>query len=265
MPPVGKTIEWNIYQNTNIFIQEIVAILSQWVGFEQAAWMSVNQKRLKIQTPEWPILSKNQPRLSKTAIWFYWQFSLTSINFPSKITHRCTHEPDITVARQKPVRKVRPSHQTFVLGNVIPSHTIYCFQTEKTSHLQVQTGVFPDGGCQRNVTSRIFCHWTEWIMKYRRGLWIGAWSPTFNGLQTEPTFGLCNHSPDSKVHVAHMGPTWILSVPGGPHVGPMNLGIMVQAITTWTDVGLSSNVFCCMHLRIIPQEVLMNLSQKPLI
>ena len=30
---------------------------------------------------------------------------------------------------------------------------------------------------------------------------------------------------DSKVHVAHMGPTWALSVPSGPHVGPMNLAI----------------------------------------
>ena len=31
--------------------------------------------------------------------------------------------------------------------------------------------------------------------------------------------------PDSKVHVAHMGPTWFLSAPGGPHVGPINLPI----------------------------------------
>ena len=28
--------------------------------------------------------------------------------------------------------------------------------------------------------------------------------------------------PDSKVHVAYMGPTWVLSAPGGPHVGSMN-------------------------------------------
>ena len=27
--------------------------------------------------------------------------------------------------------------------------------------------------------------------------------------------------PDSKVHGANMGPTWVLSVPDGPHVGPM--------------------------------------------
>ena len=31
--------------------------------------------------------------------------------------------------------------------------------------------------------------------------------------------------PDSKVHVANMEPTWVLSAPGGPHVGPMNLAI----------------------------------------
>ena len=29
----------------------------------------------------------------------------------------------------------------------------------------------------------------------------------------------------SKVHVANMGPTWVLLAPGGPHVGPMNLAI----------------------------------------
>ena len=31
--------------------------------------------------------------------------------------------------------------------------------------------------------------------------------------------------PDSKVHWANMGPTWVLSAPDGPHVGPMNLAI----------------------------------------
>ena len=31
--------------------------------------------------------------------------------------------------------------------------------------------------------------------------------------------------PDSKVHVALMGPTWVLSAPGGPHLGPINLDI----------------------------------------
>ena len=48
----------------------------------------------------------------------------------------------------------------------------------------------------------------------------------------ECTNGLNN--PDSKVHGANMGPTWVLSAPDGPHVGPMNLaireGIVVSSI-----------------------------------
>ena len=31
--------------------------------------------------------------------------------------------------------------------------------------------------------------------------------------------------PDSRAHGANMGPTWILSAPGGPHVDPVNLAI----------------------------------------
>ena len=31
--------------------------------------------------------------------------------------------------------------------------------------------------------------------------------------------------PDSKVHEANMGPTWVLSAPDGPHVDPMNFAI----------------------------------------
>ena len=31
--------------------------------------------------------------------------------------------------------------------------------------------------------------------------------------------------PDSKVHGANMGPTWVLSAPGGPNVGSRNLAI----------------------------------------
>ena len=36
---------------------------------------------------------------------------------------------------------------------------------------------------------------------------------------------IVNNNPDSKIHGANMGPTWVLSAPGGPHVGPMNLAI----------------------------------------
>ena len=43
-------------------------------------------------------------------------------------------------------------------------------------------------------------------------------------------------TPDSKVHVAHMGPTWVLSTPGWPHVGPMNFVIR----------GVSQDLHCYM-------------------
>ena len=33
------------------------------------------------------------------------------------------------------------------------------------------------------------------------------------------------HRPDIKLHGANMGPTWVLSAPDGPHVGPMNIAI----------------------------------------
>ena len=35
---------------------------------------------------------------------------------------------------------------------------------------------------------------------------------------------------DITVHVPNMGPTWVLLAPGGPHVGPMKLAIMVLNI-----------------------------------
>ena len=39
---------------------------------------------------------------------------------------------------------------------------------------------------------------------------------------------LLQKAPDSKVHGANMGPTWVLSAPDGPHVGPMNFAIRGQ-------------------------------------
>ena len=35
------------------------------------------------------------------------------------------------------------------------------------------------------------------------------------------------HLPGSKVYGANMGPTWVLSAPDGPHVGPTNLAFRV--------------------------------------
>ena len=39
--------------------------------------------------------------------------------------------------------------------------------------------------------------------------------------------------PDSKFHGANMGPTWVLSAPDGPHVGPMNFAIRDMKKNQW--------------------------------
>ena len=38
--------------------------------------------------------------------------------------------------------------------------------------------------------------------------------------------------PESKVHGANIWPTWVLSAPDGPHVGPMSLDIRVRVYHT---------------------------------
>ena len=43
---------------------------------------------------------------------------------------------------------------------------------------------------------------------------------------------IIEHDPDSKVHGANMGPTWVLSATDGPHVGPMDLAI--RGHKAWT-------------------------------
>ena len=53
-------------------------------------------------------------------------------------------------------------------------------------------------------------------------------------------------TPDNKFHVVHMGPTWVLSSPGGPHVGPMNLALRdclhCSNMTEQTDIPHTSTI-----------------------
>ena len=44
--------------------------------------------------------------------------------------------------------------------------------------------------------------------------------------------GKCT-TPDSKVHGDNMRPSWVLSAPDGPHVGPMNLAIRDPIFGGW--------------------------------
>ena len=60
--------------------------------------------------------------------------------------------------------------------------------------------------------------------------------------------------PDSKVHGANMGPTWVLSAPDGPHVGPMNLAIrdVYQAIQpNHTQTSTDLQIFCFVYTQYV--------------
>ena len=51
------------------------------------------------------------------------------------------------------------------------------------------------------------------------------WEIGIGNVQIKFKFKFQNKFPDSKVHGANMGPTWVLSAPDGPHIGPMNIAV----------------------------------------
>ena len=64
------------------------------------------------------------------------------------------------------------------------------------------------------------------------------------------TVSQCQIIPDSKVHGTNMGPTWVLSAPCGPHVGPMNLAIRDPLTTTVLRTWFYRCFFSCQWFRM---------------
>ena len=64
--------------------------------------------------------------------------------------------------------------------------------------------------------------------------------------------------PESKIHGANKGPTWVLSAPDGPHVGPMNLAIGVGKYYLLRYVEISAQVTCCFfdehHIKLTVEQ-----------
>ena len=52
-------------------------------------------------------------------------------------------------------------------------------------------------------------------------------------------------NPDINVYGANMGSTWVLSAPGGTHVGPINLAIREETSTdNWMYMSAKSHPIC---------------------
>ena len=60
--------------------------------------------------------------------------------------------------------------------------------------------------------------------------------------------------PDSKVFVANMGPIWVLSAPGGPHVGPMKIVIWVVFLE-YSDLSIRIVAYALSKMSKIMQVV----------
>ena len=72
--------------------------------------------------------------------------------------------------------------------------------------------------------------------------------------------------PDSKAHGAIMGPTWVLSTPDGPHVGPMNLAIgdVNGCVENYPDRTLIVPAACSMNVALILRTAIFALLVIPL-
>ena len=71
-----------------------------------------------------------------------------------------------------------------------------------------------------------------WSLPWRNTPWIQHWD--IRKLMSI-------YIPDSKVHGANMGPTWVLSAPDGPHIVPMDLAI--RNVITYPCADLSKTLF----------------------
>ena len=61
-----------------------------------------------------------------------------------------------------------------------------------------------------------FVDYRKWLLNQL------TWLKVIHSGQSGTRFNITQDIPDSEVHGVIMGPTWVLSAPDGPHVGPMN-------------------------------------------
>ena len=61
-----------------------------------------------------------------------------------------------------------------------------------------------------------FVDYRKWLLNQL------TWLKVIHTWQSGTRFNITQDIPDSEVHGVNMGPTWVLSAPDGPHVGPMN-------------------------------------------
>ena len=78
-------------------------------------------------------------------------------------------------------------------------------------------------------------YWSKPAIKSSTVPQIVSFTNIIQFLERQVVLNTVCYSPDSKVHVANMGPIWGRQNPGGPHISPMNLAILelLTPFLTW--------------------------------
>ena len=88
-----------------------------------------------------------------------------------------------------------------------------------TKHITAQVKIIShsnlNSSCMFFCSCVPVCRWTQFASTSTEMFWYTKTVP----------WTVWYAVPDSKIHGVTMGPTWVLSAPVGPHVGPMNLAI----------------------------------------
>ena len=160
---------------------------------------------------------------------FQWEFSQSWVNFLSKRGHRQSRvrQPKARLGKifanvlmEDLIVKIYSAMPTMVC---IPLH-MYClsFRIVVCNSQGVQYYKAKSHWADSAIASD--SHWLlhKWVHEYDYILPKGDFYKFALRWRSQEHV---DDNPDSNVHGANMGPTWVLSAPDGPHVSPMNLAI----------------------------------------
>ena len=153
---------------------------------------------------------------------------------------RCTQYILIEMANKRDIEPKSPLHNPHPYIPVLfplPAESYLC-KEERTPSLLLHN--IPHFASTKNFPQRGVPACTKKHTCVCINIWKKKWQ-TISPIRLEFRISI----PDSMVHMAYMGPTWVLAAPGGPYDGPMNLAIRYVPV-------LSEDVHYLHHLGINP-------------
>ena len=105
---------------------------------------------------------------------------------------------------------------------------------------------------KRQPTQWIYLFQMKFLASHTILLWkfdtLTHWSQGDVALISKEQF---SNFPNSKVHGGNIGPTWVLSAPDGPHVGPMVLAIRFISQIDILNTSLEIALMCGCHITLL--------------